>query len=53
MTGSAVLLPVHEPFRQPCCTGCCAYNIGTGEWKDTSIVADDVQIKFHVVAAGK
>jgi polyisoprenoid-binding protein YceI len=28
-----------------------AYNIGTGEWKDTSIVADDVQIKFHIVAA--
>ncbi|WP_322105963.1 YceI family protein [Paraburkholderia sp. J41] len=28
-----------------------AYNIGTGDWKDTSIVADDVQIKFHVVNA--
>lgn len=27
-----------------------AYNIGEGEWKDTSIVADDVTIKFHVVA---
>ena len=27
-----------------------AFNIGTGEWKDTSIVADDVQIKFHIVA---
>ncbi|QCP52034.1 YceI family protein [Trinickia violacea] len=26
------------------------FNIGTGEWKDTSIVADDVQIKFHIVA---
>lgn len=24
------------------------YNIGTGEWKDTSLVADDVQIKFHL-----
>jgi len=28
-----------------------AYSIGEGEWKDTSIVADDVVIKFHVVAA--
>ena len=26
------------------------YNIGEGEWKDTSMVADDVTIKFHVVA---
>ncbi|MCX5542386.1 YceI family protein [Paraburkholderia sp. CNPSo 3076] len=28
-----------------------AYGIGSGEWKDTSIVADDVQIKFHIVSA--
>jgi polyisoprenoid-binding protein YceI len=28
-----------------------AYAIGTGEWKDTSVVADEVQIKFHIVAA--
>ena len=28
-----------------------AYNIGDGEWKDTSIVADDVIIKFRVTAA--
>jgi polyisoprenoid-binding protein YceI len=28
-----------------------AYNIGEGEWKDTSMVADEVTIKFHVVAA--
>ncbi|MFC5431550.1 YceI family protein [Paraburkholderia denitrificans] len=27
------------------------YGIGAGEWKDTSIVADDVQIKFHIVTA--
>ena len=27
-----------------------AFNVGIGEWKDTSIVADDVQIKFHIVA---
>lgn len=26
------------------------FNIGEGEWKDTSVVADDVTIKFHVVA---
>lgn len=29
------------------------YDIGTGEWKDTSVVADDVVIKFHIVAAHK
>jgi polyisoprenoid-binding protein YceI len=27
------------------------FNIGEGEWKDTSMVADDVLIKFRVVAA--
>jgi polyisoprenoid-binding protein YceI len=27
-----------------------AFNIGEGEWKDTSMVADDVVIKFRVVA---
>ncbi len=27
-----------------------AYNIGEGEWKDTSTVADDVIIKFRVTA---
>jgi polyisoprenoid-binding protein YceI len=26
------------------------YTIGEGEWKDTSMVADDVIIKFHVTA---
>ncbi|MFL9924338.1 YceI family protein [Herbaspirillum lusitanum] len=26
------------------------YNIGEGEWKDTSMVADEVSIKFHFVA---
>ena len=26
-----------------------AFNIGEGDWKDTSMVADDVIIKFHVV----
>jgi polyisoprenoid-binding protein YceI len=29
------------------------FDIGTGEWKDTSVVADDVIIKFHIVAARK
>lgn len=28
-----------------------AFNIGEGEWKDTSMVADDVVIKFRVTAA--
>ncbi len=28
-----------------------AYNIGEGEWKDTSMVADEVLIKFRVTAA--
>lgn len=27
------------------------YNIGEGDWKDTSMVADEVSIKFHIVAA--
>jgi polyisoprenoid-binding protein YceI len=25
------------------------FNIGDGEWKDTSVVADEVVIKFRVV----
>jgi polyisoprenoid-binding protein YceI len=28
-----------------------AFNIGDGEWKDTSMVADEVTIKFRVTAA--
>jgi polyisoprenoid-binding protein YceI len=28
-----------------------AFNIGEGEWKDTSIVAEEVVIKFRVIAA--
>lgn len=27
------------------------YTIGEGEWKDTSVVADEVIIRFHVVAS--
>ena len=27
-----------------------AFNIGEGDWKDTSMVADEVTIKFHVTA---
>jgi polyisoprenoid-binding protein YceI len=29
------------------------FNIGEGDWKDTSVVADDVQIKFRIVTARK
>ncbi|EDZ99207.1 YceI family protein [Burkholderia sp. H160] len=29
------------------------FDIGTGEWKDTSLVADEVVIKFQIVAAHK
>ncbi|HEY1997865.1 YceI family protein [Paraburkholderia sp.] len=29
------------------------FDIGSGEWKDTSVVADEVLIKFHVVEAKK
>lgn len=29
------------------------YNIGEGTWKDTDTVADEVQIKFRIVVAGK
>ena len=28
------------------------FNIGEGVWKDTDTVADEVQIKFHIVIAG-
>jgi polyisoprenoid-binding protein YceI len=30
-----------------------AFNVGEGEWKDTSIVADDVQVRFRVQSAAK
>jgi polyisoprenoid-binding protein YceI len=29
------------------------YNIGEGVWKDTDTVADDVQIKFHIVMSAR
>jgi polyisoprenoid-binding protein YceI len=29
------------------------YDVGAGEWKDTSVVADEVVIKFHIVAVRK
>ncbi|MFC0400580.1 YceI family protein [Paraburkholderia rhizosphaerae] len=29
------------------------FDVGLGEWKDTSVVADDVVIRFHLVGAGK
>jgi polyisoprenoid-binding protein YceI len=34
-------LPIHR----------LTFNVGTGEWKDTSTVADEVLIKFHIVVA--
>jgi polyisoprenoid-binding protein YceI len=30
-----------------------AFEIGSGEWKDTSVVADEVLIKFHIVDTHK
>ncbi|WP_434718495.1 YceI family protein [Paraburkholderia sp. A1BS-2L] len=36
-------LPIHR----------LAFDIGTGEWKDTSTVADEVLIKFHIVLTRK
>ena len=30
-----------------------AFNIGDGEWKDTSVVADEVQSKFHIVTPAR
>jgi polyisoprenoid-binding protein YceI len=29
------------------------FGIGQGDWKDTSVVADEVQIKFHIVNNAK
>ena len=29
------------------------FDVGSGEWKDTSLVADEVQIKFHLVVPSK
>jgi polyisoprenoid-binding protein YceI len=29
------------------------YGIGQGEWSDASLVADDVQLKFHLVYNGQ
>ncbi len=30
-----------------------AFGVGSGDWADTSLVADDVAIKFHIVAPAK
>ncbi len=30
-----------------------AFGVGSGDWADTSVVADDVAIKFHIVAPVK
>jgi hypothetical protein len=29
------------------------FDVGTGEWRDTSVVADEVVIKFHLVDVKK
>jgi polyisoprenoid-binding protein YceI len=42
--GSAQLFEGNLPIRR------LAFGIGEGEWKDTSIVADEVIIKFRVLA---
>lgn len=42
--GSAQVFEGTLPIRR------LAFNIGEGEWKDTSMVADEVLIKFRVVA---
>jgi len=42
--GSATLLEGSLPIKR------LAFNIGEGEWKDTSIVADEVVIRFRVLA---
>ncbi len=41
--GGATLLEGSLPIKR------LAFNIGEGEWKDTSIVADEVTIRFRVV----
>ncbi|MBV8636054.1 MAG: YceI family protein [Burkholderiaceae bacterium] len=43
--GNATVFDGNLPIKR------LTYNIGEGEWKDTSTVADEVVIKFHVVAA--
>jgi polyisoprenoid-binding protein YceI len=30
-----------------------AFGVGSGDWADTSVVADDVAIKFHIAVAAK
>jgi polyisoprenoid-binding protein YceI len=41
--GGATLLEGSLPIKR------LAFNVGDGEWKDTSIVADEVTIRFRVV----
>ncbi|MGV8892773.1 MAG: YceI family protein [Burkholderiaceae bacterium] len=42
---------VHQVFEGTLPIKRLAYNIGEGEWSDTDMVANEVVIKFHVVAA--
>lgn len=41
--GNATLFDGSLPIRR------LTFNVGEGDWKDTSMVADEVVIKFHVV----
>jgi polyisoprenoid-binding protein YceI len=43
-TGAQTVFDGQLPIRR------LAFNVGEGEWKDTSAVADEVIIKFHIVA---
>lgn len=45
LQGSNAILEGAFPLRR------LDYGIGTGPWGDTSIVADEVQVRFHFVAA--
>ncbi|WP_199543887.1 YceI family protein [Paraburkholderia kururiensis] len=45
--GSAQVFDGTLPIRR------LQFDVGTGDWKDTSTVADEVVIKFHIVAARK
>ncbi|HEX7644405.1 MAG TPA: YceI family protein [Burkholderiaceae bacterium] len=42
--GNAMVFDGNLPIKR------LTYNVGEGEWKDTSTVADEVTIKFHIVA---
>jgi polyisoprenoid-binding protein YceI len=41
--GNSTLFEGSLPIRR------LSFNVGEGDWKDTSMIADDVVIKFHIV----